>query len=447
MKTFSAYIIFIVVLIFFLRKEGLGRLPAALYVPLCWMVLILSRSFSQWLQLRGDLSGMEAEMEGNPIDAAFLLVLIMLGLGILYLKRIDVSGIIKNNKSLFMLYGFALLSLLWADFPLIAFKRWTKWFGSLIMVLVILSEVDYKGAIKSLIKRCAYALIPLSIVFIKFVPSLGRSYTRSGIADYHGVATQKNQYGILLLICGIYFAWELIVMWRKKDFEALKKIGYVNLLFLVVILWQLFFIDSKTSIICLMLGIGVIFLLGHPFFKKYPHKARNAIIALAIVVALLQHFIDIKGTIISSAGRVPTLTDRTILWTEILKVPTNPLVGTGWDNFWLGDRIIPLWEKWAWHPRNAHNGYLEIYLYLGWTGIALLFFALWAGFKKSAALLISDFEYGCLSLSFFIIALFFNYSESAFHRMSPVWFFGLLFYLVKMPRELKAREPGITLSF
>jgi exopolysaccharide production protein ExoQ len=356
---------------------------------------------------------------------------------------VHIFGIIKNNKALFVLYGFALISIIWADAPLIAFKRWTKWFGTLVFVLAILSEADPKGAIRSLVKRSAYGLIPLSILFIKFVPSMGRSFTLSGAVDFHGVATQKNEYGLLLLIFGIYFAWELIGLWRQKDLATLKRIGTLDLIFLGVIFWQLFYIDSKTPILCLLLGIGIVFLIGHPYFKGSPRRVRNSIVVLVFATVLLNHFADIRGMIISSVGRNTTLTDRTLLWEEILKLPTNPWLGAGWDNFWLVNRVAPLWEKWRWRPRSAHNGYIETYLYLGWPGIMILFFVLWSGFKRSADRFSSDIKYGGLSLAFFFATLFQNYSESCFHRLSPLWFFFLLLSLVKMPESLPAQELDI----
>jgi len=426
-------------LVFLIKKAGIRKLSPPLWVPMMWMIFMLSRSLTQWLEYRGDFSGMDAEMEGSPIDAAFLLILVILGLRILYVRKIDIKGVIKNSQVLIIFYGFALISLLWADFPFIGLKRWIRWFGSLVMVFVILSDESPKAAINSLIKRCAYILIPLSIIFVKFVPRLGRSYSRRGFADYHGVATHKNGYGVLLLIFGLYLTWELINSWRRKDYPNRRKIRYINSILLLVIFWQLFFIDSKTSIICLLLGIGSLMWLSLPSSQKSPKRAKNYIIAFAIIVLILQQFVDIRSATISAASRDPTLSDRANLWAAVLAVPINPWIGTGWDNFWLGDRIVPIWERWQWQPRSAHNGYLEIYLYLGLAGIVLLLFVLLWIYKKSTALLVYDFEYGYLSLSFFIITLFYNYTESGFHRMHPMWFFLLLFTCLPLPRK---REKG-----
>ncbi len=441
MKIVIAYVIFVILFAVLLKRERLPKLSFSLYPPLCWIVICLSRSLSQWLQFGGSLNPLESDMEGNSLDAVFLSILILIGLGILYRRRVKVFDVIKANKALFALYGLALVSVFWAAVPLIAFKRWTKWSGSLVLVLVVLSETDPKGAIRSIIKRTAYALIPLSVLFIKFVPRMGRSFTLSGGVDFHGVATQKNEYGLLLLIFGIYFAWELMDAWRRNDRESLRKTGLIDLFFLGVIFWQLIFIDSKTPMICLLLGIGTIFLIGRPYFRGSPKRVLRFILFLVVVGVLLQSFVDLKGRIITSAGRNPTLTDRTLLWSEVLKIPINPWLGTGWDNFWLRDRVSHLWEIWRWRPKSAHNGYIETYLYLGIPGVILLALVLFAGFKRSVNLFRTDVGYGSLALAFWLAALFQNYAESSFHRLSPMWFFLLLLSLVRMPEPLREREP------
>ena len=441
MKLFAAYVIFFVGLVVLLKTERLPKLPASLYAPLAWIVICLSRSLSQWLQFRSDLQVRDTDLEGNSLDAVFLSLLILVGLRTIHRRRLDPIALIKDNKALFALYGLALISLLWADIPLIAFKRWLKWSGSLVMGIVILSEADPSTAIRSRVKRSAYALIPLSILFIKFVPRMGRSFTLSGGADLHGVATQKNEYGLLLLIFGIYFAWELIGFWRRKDAESLRRIGLLDAVFLAVIFWQLVLIDSKTPILCLILAIGILLLIGHPYFKGSPRRVRNAVVALVLAAVLLQYFADIKGTIIVTARRNPTLTDRTVLWGEILKVPINPWLGAGWDNFWLPERVAPIWEKWRWRPRSAHNGYIEMYLYLGWPGLVALALVLLAGFRRSLGRFRSDIESGGLSLAFFFALLLQNYAESSFHRLSPMWVFFLLLCLLKVPERPPAAGP------
>ena len=70
-------------------------------------------------------------------------------------------------------------------------------------------------------------------------------------------------------------------------------------------------------------------------------------------------------------GRDSTLTGRTEIWTHVLWVAGNPLLGTGFESFWLGDRLANVWSIMP-GIQEAHNGYLEVYLNLGWIGVTLL---------------------------------------------------------------------------
>ena len=45
------------------------------------------------------------------------------------------------------------------------------------MALIILSEAKPSAAVSSVLRRCAFVLLPLSIVFIKYFPWLGRGYS------------------------------------------------------------------------------------------------------------------------------------------------------------------------------------------------------------------------------------------------------------------------------
>jgi exopolysaccharide production protein ExoQ len=75
---------------------------------------------------------------------------------------------------------------------------------------------------------------------------------------------------------------------------------------------------------------------------------------------------------------------------------------------------------------EAHNGYLEIYLNLGWAGIALLGLVILTGFPKVLRALRLDTESGKLMLAYFILGLIYNFTEAGFKMMNPVWIFFLL---------------------
>lgn len=47
-------------------------------------------------------------------------------------------------------------------------------------------------------------------------------------------------------------------------------------------------------------------------------------------------------------------------------IPNNRLVGAGYESFWLGTRLDIAWNAFPnFRLREAHNGYVELFLNLG----------------------------------------------------------------------------------
>ena len=99
-------------------------------------------------------------------------------------------------------------------------------------------------------------------------------------------------------------------------------------------------------------------------------------------------------------GKDETLTDRTGVWHDALQIQINPLLGAGFESFWLGDRLKTMWDKWTFRPNEAHNGYLETYLNLGLIGLFLLIALLIATFWKSSSRALHKFSVGTVSSRF-----------------------------------------------
>ena len=78
------------------------------------------------------------------------------------------------------------------------------------MVLVLWSDPAPVRAVVAAIKRCAYVLIPLSVLFCKYYEDLGRSFDSWGRFSYTGVATDKNMFGYLLFAFGLFFVASLL---------------------------------------------------------------------------------------------------------------------------------------------------------------------------------------------------------------------------------------------
>ena len=83
--------------------------------------------------------------------------------------------------------------------------------------------------------------------------------------------------------------------------------------------------------------------------------------ATAIVVfGILEATLGVCDRFVGMLGRDPTLTTRTPMWHGLIEMMKHPLIGEGFESFWLGDRLVAVWMMVKNTLHQAHNGYLEV---------------------------------------------------------------------------------------
>ena len=105
--------------------------------------------------------------EGSPVDRAVFFSLIAAAVYVLSQRKIDWRRLLVQNKWIALYFLFCLSSIAWTDEPFVLFKRWVKDLGNPIMVLVILSEDRPYLAVGVILRRLAFLLLPLSVLFIR----------------------------------------------------------------------------------------------------------------------------------------------------------------------------------------------------------------------------------------------------------------------------------------
>ena len=192
---------------------------------------------------------------------------------------------------------------------------------------------------------------------------------------YVGATTHKNSLGILCAFIFTSIIWEWTIARRdslKLYNKYNRKIGIISYLALLIMaLWMLTISNSATSSVVSCIGVLVVLLMEVKTFKKKIRYIGRFILITVVMVFIFNTAFDMKGLIFSSLGREATLTGRTEVWEQVLNEDTNPLIGTGYESFWLGDRLTRFWQEHWWKPNQAHNGYLEVYLNLGMVSLGL----------------------------------------------------------------------------
>src|SRR5262249_9544470 len=158
---------------------------------------------------------------------------------------------------------------------------------------------------------------------------------------------------------------------------------------------------------------------------------KPALVHLLIVTLLSSTvyalFFQSSGDLVQSLGRNPTLTGRTDIWKLVLSMPSNPVLGVGYESFWLGARLQKIWAAIPGLKLNeSHNGYVEVLITLGWLGLGLLGWVIAAGYRNVIAAYRRDPDAGSLRMAFLIAPVINAMTEAAFRMMGPPWIVFLL---------------------
>jgi len=420
---------------------------SALWVPLIWIFITGTRLPSQWL---GGSSGSAAQafQDGNPMDRAVFTALILLSIVILAVRAFNWGSFFARNMSLIALLVFALISVTWSDFAFVAFKRWFRDLGNYLVILVVLSDPYPLEAANTVLRRLGYVLISLSVLLVKYFPEIGMQYSYwTGAAMFVGPTTGKNMLGVLCLVSGIFFFWDLVTRWHDRKDRATRRILMVNAAFIGMTLWLLTLAGSATSSLCLTVGCLVIVAAKTNTFQRHPGFLKFMIPTTFCIYLVLAFGFDINGEIAGSVGRDPTLTGRSNIWAAVLSTHTNPIIGTGYESFWLGPRLEHVW-KLAGQVNEAHNGYLEIYLNLGLIGDFLLVAFMLASYRTICKRLSPSFSLASLALALWMVMLFYNMTESAAFKGQYIWVIFILLVLTVTSHtpvvsdELAAEKPS-----
>ena len=406
-----ALVLWVIALIALLRFDpSRDSVPRAIWIPVLWMFFNQSRLPSQWLGKRGLVEA--ALEEGSGVDRFILFGFILLMVFILLRRSFQWGEFFSRNLFLTALLLYTLVSFVWSDFPAVAFKRWIRDLGNYLVILVVLTEAQPLEAVGVFFRRLFYALIPLSILLIRYYPHMGIHYGFwNGMPEYVGGATSKNTLGAVCMLGGIFFLWDTVRRWADRKDRQVKRILLINAAFFMMAFWLLRLSSSATSLVCYLFGCMVV-LVYTTWGKHHLALFKFGLPAFFFAYLILSSF-GLQELVAYQLGRDVTLTGRTHIWESVLSIGTNPLFGTGYDTFWLGPRLHQVWSL-AGPLNQAHNGYLEFYLNLGIVGLFLLVGLLIISYKSICKNLTQGQALASLAAAFWTLGLFYNITEASF---------------------------------
>ena len=405
------------------------------------MLSIASRSVDAWFGVN------EGSREsGGVLGPFFQTFLLCFGFITLAKRRCNWSAVARENLWLIVLIGYMLASVFWSDMPARSFRSWIKEVVAVVMAVVVITQPAPQEAMESILRRTVYILIPFSMLLIKYYPDFGILFSHhAGEIQWIGVTQQKNSLGQLCLIAAFFLVWTLARRWKGREAPVGRYQTHMEIL-LLLMTFYLFkgpsaWAASATSMVALSVGLAALF--GLLWMKKHQTQlgARTWVIVAACIIALgvMKPFAGGSGltSVTAALGRDATLTGRTEIWAGLVPdVMRQPFLGYGFSGFWNIERTLE-------HEiGEAHNGYLDVLLQLGFVGLFFTIMFLLSCVGKAHRILRSNFDWGCLCLCFVLMTATESIAESAIDSFNRQMMAVVLFLSFAGPTAVK-RRPGI----
>jgi exopolysaccharide production protein ExoQ len=312
---------------------------------------------------------------------------------------------------LFVYLAFAGASVVWAFRPESSLVRFIQ---QLMIVISIVLPTMLAGRtvdmIRGLFLCFAFALI-LNGIFVlqgsSTVVMYGAALVNIG---YEGYFKGKNYLGECATLALLLSVNEICYGGWRRLFGILIAALAVALVYLS---------NSKTA-----LGLALIC----PFLAAFTVLLRKLTRVSPAIILLL---IPLCFTILSSVSNLnferisyilygdSSLTGRTVIWDFAnSEIARSPLVGWGYQSFWLvpGSPAIADAPGWVKMMPNAHNGYIDTKLELGYVGLALLIAFLIATLHAVGRVADRDPARARVVLSLVLFIILYNFFESLWMR-------------------------------
>ena len=417
------------------RLEG-EKIGLELGIALIWILIALSRPVSLWLQATWSVESAEVTSaeEGNPINRVVALTFLIAGASILIRRNTNFADLVRENPLLVCLYAYCLISVIWSDVPFVAFKRWFRHLGAVMLVLVLLTDRRGFRAVIMVFRYAAYILLPISIVLFKYYPKLGRHYhPHSGQLMITGVTLGKNALGVLCMLSALFLLVEIHQQWISGNRKS--PIAKGDICLGAVAVWLLFKSHSATSLLAFYGGVITYWALGRKRMQKATSPWMFMLVLVAtILVPLGSYGLGVAGVdttlgrFVDLTGHSDTFWGRTVLWKEVIDRVPNAILGSGYETFWLGDRLDEICALYWWKPNEAHNGFVGVYASIGLVGVALLVAVIVQAYRRLFRLYAHahENEYARIGLALLTAALLYNVTEYAYLGLASMWFIILL---------------------
>ncbi|MEH1970643.1 O-antigen ligase family protein [Nostoc sp.] len=347
---------------------------------------------------------------GDKLDTLFNIVsyLILFYFLISYWKGF--IYVTTRNPLQFFLLAIVIFSILWSE----DLNSSLTYIKGLIRIYFIAIYLAMRYSLREQMRLIAWALgaaASLSMVFSAFIPGfIHQSPELLGM--WSGIYGHKNELGYMM-------AWSAGVFLHL----ALSTHKYRWLMWTLCGISICLIILSRSTTSLTILLTMILLLPFYKSLKKTNYKLQVIMITSALMFLIISSIFLLNNaeTVVGTSGKDLTFNGRSDLWGLVIsKVLEKPWLGYGFSGFWTSNAASNLRATYDW-ASNAHNGFLELLLELGFLGF-LTFAAGFIQFFVMALTRISSVakkpeDYWPMQMLVIIVIV--NFSEA--RLLTPSW--------------------------
>ena len=319
----------------------------------------------------------------------------------------------NNAKFLWPLIFFTIFSAVWSINPAVTIQSLRSDFIPTTLFGVYLSIRFNRRELFQLVYISTLVGSIISIFYAVALPSIGRHSFDHEVfpGAWKGIFSHKNALGFNLAINNVCLGIKLLY----EDQNFLRR----NLIIFSFLCIEIIASSSMSALIISFLIIIIIWI-----YRKYTWKGKTTVLLLhclsmiAVGCSSILWFLWIP--IMNAVGKDPTLTGRTLIWEYLLnqRIAYKPILGYGRDTLWKEPSVYYEIFQAAHHiPSHAHNGYIDLIIDLGYSGLSLFIISLISVLSKALKLAYkSSKSEDVWPLAFIITLIIYNISESLLLR-------------------------------
>jgi len=334
----------------------LNTLTATKYIAIILVLVLMSGAFLPLMM--DDVTGLNAYQHGDDRLQWMWGVIDLVAVVACAFHGRQFIRVASRQPWLLAFVAWGIATTAWSEDPMLSLRRTV----ALACTVALGFFLGMRFELKELLRIVAWTLaiaVVASLAAVVLIPSFAISSSLGGAVQ--GVFVQKNTMARVIGLAVMVFSYLLLESRRNR-------LLYLILLFLSVALIALS--KSVTAVIVSFLTVSQLLCLKLRLrpAQSIALSAFVLLVGLGAILFALGH----TDAIFAFMGRDASLTGRTDLWREsIAAVLQRPLLGAGWDVFWMGPEADAIRDLVHWQTPHSHNAFLDLALNTGLVGLMI----------------------------------------------------------------------------